>query len=340
MLLSVIIPIYNVSKYLEECLDSILNQTIKDLEIILINDCSPDPNDDLICMKYKDKDPRIKYIKHDVNQGISFTRNEGLNLASGKYFYFIDSDDFLSDNNILNKAVTILEENEKINFVGFGYSKYYNGKIIFSHKLSDIIYQKESCFNIEDCFDCYLWMKVFRLKDIRDNNLQFTPNDIIEDVIFHFDYYYKVKPIYKFINTKAYMYRKRNDSITTSDKNRKKLFDAFVYFIDYLNAINMFDKMYNYINELFIENIIFEYMFDYDSNDFCCKEQYLKIFNCYRMNYLNLDRRIYKRNYKKILKNKEKFLELYPKYKFRSHLYYKIMKNIYLISRKYSIKNY
>ena len=91
--ISVIIPVYNVEDYLEECLDSIINQTFKDLEIICINDGSQD-NSLNILEEYAEKDNRIKIIT-TKNQGLSAARNRGLENITGDYVYFIDSDDYL-----------------------------------------------------------------------------------------------------------------------------------------------------------------------------------------------------------------------------------------------------
>lgn len=93
MLVSIIVPIYNVENYLVDCIESIINQTYKNIEIILINDGSND-NSPKICDEYQKKDKRIKVI-HKQNSGLSETRNIGLNIAKGEYIYFVDSDDFL-----------------------------------------------------------------------------------------------------------------------------------------------------------------------------------------------------------------------------------------------------
>ena len=96
--ISIIIPVYNVSKYLRKCLDSTLNQTLQDIEIIIVNDCSPDPIDDEICKEYADKDDRIIYIKHTENKRQGGARNTALNVARGKYLWFVDADDFIDIN--------------------------------------------------------------------------------------------------------------------------------------------------------------------------------------------------------------------------------------------------
>jgi glycosyltransferase involved in cell wall biosynthesis len=91
---SLIIPVYNVEKYLAECLDSCINQTFKDIEIICINDCSPD-NSDKILNKYVEKDTRIKVITHEINRKQGGARNTGIAAATGNYSWFIDPDDII-----------------------------------------------------------------------------------------------------------------------------------------------------------------------------------------------------------------------------------------------------
>ena len=92
---SLIIPIYNVENFISICLDSCINQTFKDIEIICINDCSLDESYKIL-EKYADIDSRIKIITHDINKGLGGARNSGINIASGEYIWFIDSDDIIS----------------------------------------------------------------------------------------------------------------------------------------------------------------------------------------------------------------------------------------------------
>ena len=93
-LFSVVIPIYNVEKYLVQCLESVVNQTFKDIEIILVDDCSPD-NCIKICKDFAAKDNRIKIIQHKKNLGLGGARNTGIDHSSGEYIFFLDSDDWL-----------------------------------------------------------------------------------------------------------------------------------------------------------------------------------------------------------------------------------------------------
>ncbi|RED98002.1 glycosyltransferase family 2 protein [Marinoscillum furvescens] len=93
--ISVVVPIYNVSAFLRQCLDSIIHQTLDDLEVILVNDQSPDPKDDEICLEYTSKYDRVTYVKHEENKGLGGARNTGLFAAKADYVAFIDSDDWL-----------------------------------------------------------------------------------------------------------------------------------------------------------------------------------------------------------------------------------------------------
>ena len=105
---SIIIPIYNVEQYLPKCLESVINQTYKNLEIICVNDCSPDGSLK-ICQGYAQKDSRIKLINREQNGGLSAARNSGLEVASGEYVYFIDSDDYI-DSDYIEKMVQMIEK--------------------------------------------------------------------------------------------------------------------------------------------------------------------------------------------------------------------------------------
>ena len=95
-LISVIVPVYNVEKYLRKCVDSIINQTYKNLEIILVDDGSPDKSGD-VCDEYAKQDSRIRVI-HKTNGGLSDARNTGLDIANGEYIMFVDSDDYIETN--------------------------------------------------------------------------------------------------------------------------------------------------------------------------------------------------------------------------------------------------
>ena len=124
--ISIIVPIYNSSKYLDRCIKSIINQTYKNIEILLVDDGSTDDSFDK-CNKYKNKDKRIKIYTKE-NEGVSATRNFGISKATGKYFSFVDSDDYIEKNyiEVLYKGLT--KYNSKICLGGYR-TIYLNGKI-------------------------------------------------------------------------------------------------------------------------------------------------------------------------------------------------------------------
>ena len=124
--ISVIVPIYNVEKYLKKCLDSIIYQSLKDIEIIMVDDGSTDSCSQ-ICDYYSSLDERIKVV-HKENQGLGLARNTGLDIAKGKYVTFIDSDDYISID-YLKKVYNVAEEN-KADVVYSGFANLNNDGIV------------------------------------------------------------------------------------------------------------------------------------------------------------------------------------------------------------------
>lgn len=114
-LFSIIVPIYNVEGYMRKCIDSILEQSYKNFELILINDGSSDSSGE-ICDEYTMKDKRVRVI-HQKNGGASSARNNGLKNATGKYIYFIDSDDYLAHNEVFEKAHNIILKNKNVDII-------------------------------------------------------------------------------------------------------------------------------------------------------------------------------------------------------------------------------
>lgn len=120
-MVSVIIPIYNVERYLKQCLKSVLNQTYKDMELILVNDASPDGSL-TICKQFAERDPRITIIDKKVNEGVDMARFSGLDAAKGEYIYFIDPDDWLARRDIIELMVNKADETG-VDYVMMNYQK-------------------------------------------------------------------------------------------------------------------------------------------------------------------------------------------------------------------------
>ena len=123
-LVSVIIPVFNTEDYLGQCLDSAVNQTLKDIEIICINDGSTD-HSPAILEEYQAKDPRVVIISQD-NRGLSAARNCGMIKARGKYVYFLDSDDYV-DSETLKRSTELAEKND-LDAVVFGFEQFADSK--------------------------------------------------------------------------------------------------------------------------------------------------------------------------------------------------------------------
>ena len=124
---SVIVPVYNAEKYLQECVDSILSQTLTNLEVILVDDGSPDRSG-AICDEYAARDDRI-LVRHTVNQGVSTARNEALELVRGEYIAFIDSDDRI-DEDFLAEALRDIETSKADIYIGGQYYEYFSEGVL------------------------------------------------------------------------------------------------------------------------------------------------------------------------------------------------------------------
>ena len=218
-LVSVIIPTYNVEDYIGECLDSICNQTLNDIEIICIDDGSDDSTLDKL-NEYASKDDRIKVISQE-NKGPSSARNAGLDNALGKYIYFMDSDDYL-ELNALEKLTDIAEENsldliifKLINFDD-GSEEKYETRYYNIEALSDL---KNTVFSYKDIPDKIFHIavsppgKLFKRDLIKD--IRFIEGVIFEDNIFFIEALFNSTRLY-FYDEYLYNRRVRPGSLMTS----------------------------------------------------------------------------------------------------------------------------
>lgn len=139
--ISIIVPVYNVEKYLEKCVDSILNQTFKDFEVILVDDGSPD-NSGTICDQYAEADSRVRVI-HKENGGLSSARNAGIDVARGKYLGFIDSDDYIAEDMYELLYNNIVREKADLSICGI-YDVYDDKKIIEKERIQQTVSSLEA----------------------------------------------------------------------------------------------------------------------------------------------------------------------------------------------------
>ncbi|WP_366161292.1 glycosyltransferase [Bacillus infantis] len=190
--ISIIIPIYNVEKYINKCIDSIINQSYTNLEIILVNDGSPDRSPQ-ICEEYAKKDKRIKVI-HKENGGLSDARNAGLLIATGDYIIFIDSDDYV-EFDMVERAVNIAVKQEVDAVIWGYYADYLDRNDVITKTVTRIpvsgIFDRNNKENIHVSIEQigllgYAWNKMYKLDFIRMNNYKFTKGlSLVEDIVFN-----------------------------------------------------------------------------------------------------------------------------------------------------------
>lgn len=246
--ISVVIPVYNVEDFLEECLESIVNQTFKDIEIICINDGSTD-NSLEILNSYKENDNRFKIFSQE-NLGHAVATNKGINLAKGDYLYLMDSDDILdlsaleeTYNHAKNKDVDFLIF-QSINYV-MDEDRYYKSPIYSLEKVSKVVGDK--VFNYKDLGDLIFeipvtpWSKLYKTDFIKKSGAKFPEGLIFDDNVFFFEILFKAERIAfypKFLFTRRWY----TSSSTTMGDER---------FLDSIDINNL-------IMDVFKKNHVFE----------------------------------------------------------------------------------
>ena len=225
MILSIIIPVYNVSRYLSKCLDSILNQDIayKDYEIIVVNDGSTD-NSGEIAQEYANKYSNIRLISQD-NQGLSGARNTGISVARGEYIQFVDSDDFLEPN-MLGKLLNRVQR-DKLDVQRFNYQNVNENYEVFEPNkesrpymdYSDSICNGEEFLNERLGYACYAWQFLIRTSLVKE--CFFKEHILFEDTQWTPRILFKANRVSS-TPTIVYNYLSRTGSITKSESLSKK----------------------------------------------------------------------------------------------------------------------
>ncbi len=223
-LVTIIIPVYNVEKYLSQCLDSVVNQTYSRIEVILINDGSKDGSD-IICQRYARDYAYINYVKRD-NAGASATRNYGIKLSSGEFIFFLDSDDYL-DKNCISVMVDVAMSKKLV----------VTGYMIDDTSCSSVTIPLQNngdydsiCSFLLDFHKYfatkfnYPWGKLFK-KDIIDKyQISFIESmSLSEDVLFNIEYYKNCPDGVAILEYKGYIYR-QTDNTTLSKKYDPRMF--------------------------------------------------------------------------------------------------------------------
>ena len=253
---SIIIPVHNTETYLKQCLDSVTNQTLKDIEIILIDDGSTD-NSGKICEEYASKDNRIKVI-HQKNQGQGKARNEGLKIAKGEYIGFVDSDDWIALDfyeKLYEKAKSSDYEVAVAKIVDFYEKDNQYITLLESDKIS---------INFKDV----VWDSLYKKCFLDKNNICFPENKIFEDVLFSLMINCFVKKRFFYVDTIYYRRRNRKNSIMYNFRekfNAKSRFEILDLCEKFLYSIKNSD-LYSKTEKIFYQRKI-NYLFEVLEND-------------------------------------------------------------------------
>lgn len=229
--ISVVIPIYNAEKYIAQCLNSIINQTIKDIEIICVNESSTD-NTTKILETFKRYDSRIKVINKEKSGSSSEGRNYGIKCARGKYIYFIDNDDLISNEYLENMYKTAEKENADIvindNINAFYEDDLKTQKPFIKHPFKNGIYTVTPSYIQERHTNSLPWSKLYKKEFLKKNNLKFPAKYIYEDEYFYFTLMPFLNEAVQ-CNCGMYYYRQRKSSIMGKGKIEQKyqIFDIF-----------------------------------------------------------------------------------------------------------------
>lgn len=257
--ITIIIPVYNTEKYLHKCLDSLVNQTLSNIEIICINDGSLD-NSLSILQQYAEKDSRI-IVLDQINAGPSNARNHGLKVASGEYIFFCDSDDFLEPDTCELMHSTIIQKNVDMVICDFNFIKEnseYSRPGLDWHRLNQFGYYRLTLDNMIQV-RCVLCNKLYKSSVIKNFHIQFPTGCGHEDITFIGQYLCVTKSIYG-LDCKLYNYNLHSEStMHQAFSSQKKLLDrlnAEIFMFDFLKLNNLLSpKNYYYFINNFISGI-------------------------------------------------------------------------------------
>ncbi len=252
---SLIIPIYNVSQYVRECIDSILNQSFQDFEIILVNDGSTDDSGE-ICQFYSENHENIKLFSQ-INKGTASARNVGIQNSKGKFIWFVDSDDLIKDNS-LEFLIEIIKEHQEYDIISFN-------KLDFSKDETPIVFNQSKIQynffnNIEDYllhfqnFPSSACLNIFKLDYIKNNNLYFQENIYFEDEMFNLKVYLYFSPKILVTNHQLYLYRRGIITSKTSLKENVVILKKIISKIELVKEIEKIKP--NTSNALILKNKI------------------------------------------------------------------------------------
>lgn len=248
--ISIVLPVYNTKQYIAECLESIKNQSYKNFEVIMIDDCSNDTSD-LILKDYSKKDCRFIYVKNEVNSGPSFSRNVGINKSSGEYLFFVDSDDVLNTTCLEKLLDSLIKNNADLSVCGF--EMFTDSVDNETTEPNEIIFDNDSlmkelaiCTRIQN----FAWGKLYK-KELFDG-VEFPNGRYFEDIRPTYMVFSKCsKAIY--LNENLYYYRQNPNSISKT-LNDTKVNDYFLFMEEKGKFIQIkYNHILKYMSQSFFE---------------------------------------------------------------------------------------
>ncbi len=236
---SVIIPVYNAGKYLAKCLDTVVNQTYKNLEIICVNDCSGD-NSEKILKQYAN---RIKIIDHNEHKGVSCARNTGIEQATGEYIYFVDADDWIDSNYIEEMVKAAQKSDADITVNRNILTEFSDSRTLqYEHPLEKDIKLNSYLDISSDTHKIYwvVWNKIYKASFLK--NIKFPEGYIMEDLYYHYITFARANKIF-YTEEAVYHYTDREDSIS------KIQYDVGMSYIKIFSLVYDYYKKYNLLDK-------------------------------------------------------------------------------------------
>ena len=324
---SIVVPVYNNEKFLDKCLTSIINQTYKDLEIILINDGSKD-NSLKIMNEYAKKDKRIVIIDKK-NEGVSKARNDGIRKSTGEYITFVDSDDYIELNEIEEMYNAIKENN--VDMVRSNYQVRYknsekvdvgdlsslSGKILNEKEIKDNFLKKV----LDGSIPCFVYLFMTKRELLLKTNLFPTNIHMMEDVVLYIDLITKVKSIYV-LDKPLYNIFFNEEGATNNFKNCERnilnIIDVNKYIIDILKDKKLLTNenkkllCFSHINAI-VDFLVKYYVYDKKKaivliKTLSCDKHFMNMIKEINLNELSFSRRVIIKN---ISENKCKMLKFW-----------------------------
>lgn len=291
MKVSIILPVYNVEKYLEECMESAINQTLDSIEIIAVNDGSTDNSIDIL-KKYEEKYDFVKIVTQE-NKGLSGARNTGLREAKGEYVYFLDSDDYIELNSMEYCYNIAVENNlDIITFDAISFAdKDYTGKMLIENykrdnKLESKVMNGQDFYNYakeKRGYNTPIWLNFYRREFLLSNKIEFYEGIIHEDELHTLKSYILANKI-MYIPKAFFNRRVRANSIMTTKYGYKNAFgmyitatEAYKFYMDKINILNENTRVNLFNNIRFFYSAALMYCDKMEEKDTNKKDFKLKI---------------------------------------------------------------